>query len=343
MAFVDEAKFFVKAGDGGNGCVSFRREKFVPRGGPNGGDGGRGGNVIIEADGRKRSLLDFRFRSHFKAERGQNGQGKDQYGRKGKDYIMYVPPGSSIKDAETGELLADLLGPGEYFVAASGGRGGWGNCHFATAANRAPRRATPGQPGEERWLRIELKLIADIGLIGLPNAGKSTLLSRLSAANPKVAAYPFTTLEPQLGVLHIKYAEPAIIADIPGLIKGAHKGVGLGHAFLKHVERSSILIHLLDVSQGQEQVLEDLAVIEEELRRYDADLLERRQALVLNKTDLVDAQELGDIQHALKDCGMRLIALSAKEKHNLESLKELLAELLDENRSPESTTAEEQG
>jgi GTP-binding protein len=257
--------------------------------------------------------------------------GKDCHGRKGKHQLLLVPPGSIIKDAETDEVLADLVAPGDVFIAARGGNGGWGNCHFASAANRTPRRALPGRPGEERWLRIELKLLADVGLIGLPNAGKSTLLSRLSAANPKVADYPFTTLEPQLGVLQFEDHDPAIIADIPGLVEGAHRGVGLGHAFLKHVERTAILLHLVDAGAGADQVLADLAVIEEELRRYDAALLDRRQVLVLNKIDLLDLEELAEIRAALARRGLNVMAISAREGEHLEELKALLVRLLDEH------------
>ena len=257
MGFVDEARFFVKAGDGGNGCVSFRREKFVPRGGPNGGDGGKGGDVWLVADGNLRSLIDFRYRSHFKADNGGGGQGSDKHGRGGKDSVLRVPLGSVIKDAETGAVLADLTEPEQTFLAAEGGRGGLGNARFATSTNRTPRKATPGQPGVERWLVIELKLLADVGLIGLPNAGKSTLLSRLSAANPKIASYPFTTLEPQLGVLQFPYTDPCIIADIPGLIEGASHGVGLGHQFLRHIERTAVLLHLIDASTEGDQPLAD--------------------------------------------------------------------------------------
>ncbi len=327
MGFIDESKFFVKAGDGGNGCVSFRREKYVPRGGPNGGDGGRGGSVYLVADPRLRSLIDFRYRSHFKAERGGGGQGKDRHGRSGRDCVVRVPLGSVISDAETGEVLADLVNPGDRFLAARGGKGGLGNARFATATNRAPRKATPGRPGEERWLRIELKLLADVGLIGLPNAGKSTLLSRLSAANPKVASYPFTTLEPQLGVLQFRFRDPCIIADIPGLIEGAHEGVGLGHKFLRHIERTSILLHVIDCSG--DDPLADYRVLERELEAYRQELLDRHKLLVLNKIDLVDQELLDELQQIFAGQGLETHAISAATGQGIDELKETLADILD--------------
>jgi len=330
MAFVDEAKFYVKGGDGGNGCVSFRREKYVPRGGPNGGDGGDGGSVYLEADERKMSLLDFRYASHFKAERGQNGMGKDMHGRNGNDCFVKVPVGSVVKDAETGIVLADLAEPGATCLAASGGRGGLGNSRFATSTNRAPRKATPGKPGQERWLKIELKLLADVGLIGLPNAGKSTLLSRLSAANPKVAAYPFTTLEPQLGVLQFKYREPCIIADIPGLIEGAHQGIGLGHRFLKHIERTSILLHIVDSSAEGDQPVADFRILEKELEAYNSELLGRRYVIILNKIDLVDTERVQELQDRFAREGLATVAISAQTGEGLPELRELLADILDE-------------
>ncbi|WP_035245171.1 GTPase ObgE [Desulfogranum mediterraneum] len=333
MGFVDEAKFYVKAGDGGNGCVSFRREKYVPKGGPNGGDGGRGGSVYIVADSQLHSLMDFRYRSHFKAERGGNGQGQDRHGRGGKDELIRVPLGSVIKDADTNQVLVDLTEHDQAFRAAEGGKGGLGNARFASSTNRAPRKATPGQLGEEHWLRIELKLLADIGLIGLPNAGKSTLLSRLSAANPKIAAYPFTTLDPQLGVLHFPWSEPCIIADIPGLIQGAHQGVGLGHQFLRHIERTSILLHVLDASVGEEQMLADYATIQEELSAYSDELKDRRQVLVLNKIDLLDEEELQARLACFSHLGQGVMAISADERIGLEELKNTLGELIDEHRS----------
>ena len=332
MGFVDEVKFFVKAGDGGNGCVSFRREKFVPRGGPNGGDGGRGGSVFIEADPRKHSLIDFRYRSHFKAERGGNGQGSDKHGRSGKNKIIQVPVGSVVKDAETGRILADLTEPGQVFQAARGGKGGYGNARFATSTNRAPRKATPGTSGEEFWLVIELKLLADVGLIGLPNAGKSTLLSRLSAANPKVAPYPFTTLAPQLGVLQFKFMEPCIIADIPGLIKGASEGVGLGHQFLRHVERTSILLHVIDVATDGDQPLADYKVLAAELEAYKKELMDRTHLIVLNKIDCIDKGRLQKVEAMFKDTGLDIVAVSAKDAINIDLLKDRLADILEEQR-----------
>jgi GTP-binding protein len=333
MGFVDEAKFFVKAGDGGNGCVSFRREKYVPKGGPNGGDGGKGGDVYLVADRNLRSLIDFRYHSHFKAESGLGGQGSDKHGRGGKDCILRVPLGSVIKDAETGTVLVDLIEPEQTYLVAEGGKGGLGNARFATSTNRAPRKATPGRPGEERWLIIELKLLADVGLIGLPNAGKSTLLSRLSAANPKIAPYPFTTLEPQLGVLHFKYSEPCIIADIPGLIEGAHQGVGLGHQFLRHIERTSILLHLIDGSTDDEQPLADYRVLAHELAAYKRELLDRTHLVVLNKIDLVDEERLAEVQQQFAAFGVQVLAISAETGEGLESLKTLLGDLLEQQRA----------
>jgi GTPase len=332
MGFVDEAKFFVKGGDGGNGCVSFHREKFVPKGGPNGGDGGNGGDVYLVADRNLRSLIDFRYQSHFKGEPGTGGQGSDKHGRGGKDCIVRVPLGSVIKDAETGAVLVDLITHEQTFLAAAGGRGGLGNSRFATSTNRAPRKATPGQPGDEHWLVIELKLLADVGLIGLPNAGKSTLLSKLSAANPKIAPYPFTTLEPQLGVLHFPYDDPCIIADIPGLIEGAHQGVGLGHRFLRHIERTSILLHLIDASGDDRQPYEDYQVLARELAAYKRELLDRTHVIVLNKIDLIDEERLAEVQQYFAAVNLPLVSISAEEGDGLETLKERLGDLLEQQR-----------
>lgn len=326
MSFVDEAKFYVKAGDGGNGCLSFRREKYVPKGGPDGGDGGKGGDVILQATKSLSSLIDFKFRSHFKAERGVHGKGKDMHGRNGQDCVMEVPVGSVVKDSETGEILADLNTEGSQYIAAKGGNGGLGNPHFASGSNRTPRVATKGKPGEERWLRIELKLLADVGLVGLPNAGKSTLLSALSAANPKVADYPFTTLEPQLGVLQFKYDNPCIIADIPGLVEGAHNGVGLGHKFLRHVERTSVLLHVIDCSD--DNLFENYRTIESELELYRKELLDRAKIIVLNKIDLVDPDMVNEFIDTFKQDNEIVIAISADAKQNLDVLKENIAETL---------------
>jgi GTP-binding protein len=331
MAFIDEAKFYVKAGDGGNGCVSFHREKFVPRGGPNGGDGGRGGSVLIRATNSLNSLIDFRYRSHFKAERGVHGKGKDMHGRSGKDSIIDVPVGSVIKNTETGEVIADIAVDGESIVIAKGGAGGMGNPHFASGTNRTPRVATNGEAGEEFWLKIELKLIADVGLVGLPNAGKSTLLSMLSAANPKIAPYPFTTLEPQLGVLHHKFSKPCIIADIPGLVEGAHNGVGLGHKFLRHIERTSMLLHVIDAAD--ENVENNYEIISNELLLYKEELADRIQILVLNKRDLVDKSDLKKLENYFQQLGQNVITISGFTGEGIDSLKEIVVETLEQMKS----------
>ncbi|MDA8164518.1 MAG: GTPase ObgE [Desulfobacteraceae bacterium] len=331
MPFIDEAKFFVKAGDGGNGCVSFRREKFVPKGGPDGGDGGDGGSVIIEATRRLYSLIDFKYRSHFLAERGKNGQGKKMNGRKGEDHLLQVPAGSLISDAATGELLADLTREGDYFLAVRGGQGGRGNSHFASARNRAPRHAENGRPGEERWLRVELKLLADVGLVGLPNAGKSTLLSKLSAATPKIAPYPFTTLEPQLGIVELPGGERCTMADIPGLIENAHLGAGLGHKFLRHVERTRMLVHVLDASGLESDPLAQYHVLDSELRHYKEELAEKRRLILLNKIDLLPGPAQADeLRQAFAGKGFPVIAVSALTGEGLETLLEFLAAALAE-------------
>lgn len=327
MAFIDEAKFFVKAGDGGNGCVSFRREKYVPKGGPNGGDGGRGGDVFVVAKSSLNSLIDFRYRSHFKAERGEHGKGKDMHGRKGKHCYVEVPVGSIIKNIETGEVLVDLSEPDETYKIAAGGEGGLGNPHFSSGTNRTPRIATNGQAGDELWLKVELKLIADIGLVGLPNAGKSTLLSKLSAANPKIAPYPFTTLEPQLGVLQYKYYNPCIIADIPGLVEGAHTGTGLGHKFLKHIERTSVLIHVLDASS--EDVLKNYAIISSELALYKKELADRTHIVLLNKIDIVEKDVLDELTKYFSEQNITTLCVSAETGEGLDLLKEAILELVE--------------
>ena len=287
MKFIDQVKVYVKAGDGGRGCVSFRREKFIPRGGPDGGDGGRGGHIIFRARGDLNTLLDFKYRQQYIAKKGQHGMGKNMHGKNGKDLIMPVPVGTLIKDFESGEILCDLTIEGQEFIAAKGGRGGLGNSHFKTSTRQAPRFAQPGEPGEERTLFLELKLLADVGLIGLPNAGKSTLISALSSAKPKIADYPFTTLKPALGV--VKYGEfkSFVIADIPGLIEGAHKGTGLGFQFLRHVERTSVLLHLVDISKMAEgDPTDNLEKINKELELYSSELMKKPRAIAGTKLDI---------------------------------------------------------
>jgi len=331
MAFIDEAKFFVKGGDGGNGCVSFRREKFVPKGGPDGGDGGDGGDVIIKASGRLGSLIDFRYRSHFSGERGSHGQGKKKHGKNGADCIVNVPVGSLIKDAETDEMIADLIEDEQYLIVAKGGDGGGGNTHYTTSTNRAPRIAGKGKTGVERWLRIELKLLADIGLIGLPNAGKSTLLSMLSAAQPKIASYPFTTLEPHLGVMQFENHAPHIIADIPGLIEGAHKGAGLGHKFLKHIERTKILLHIVDASKTIDEIVEDHQTIEQELSRFNETLLNRRKLILLNKIDLLeDKSHFEKLLKIFDNKDVSVLAISALTGSGIHELKKYLVKVLEQ-------------
>ncbi len=288
--FVDQAKIYVKAGNGGAGCISFRREKYVPKGGPDGGDGGDGGDVILVADPQIHTLYDFHHQVHFRAENGKPGMGKKMKGRDGEDLILKVPVGTIVKDAETGEILGDLTVPGQTLVVVRGGKGGRGNAHFATPTRQAPRIAEPGKPGEERWLILELKLIADVGLVGLPNAGKSTLLSRISAAKPKIADYPFTTLEPNLGVVKLFDGNTFIVADIPGLIEGAHKGIGLGHEFLKHIERTRILLYVLDIFREKE-VIKDYQTLKKELELFNPKLLEKEYFIALNKIDLMPDPE----------------------------------------------------
>lgn len=288
--FVDRAKIYVKGGNGGNGIVSFHRDKFVARGGPDGGDGGRGGDVVLVVGTGKHTLHDFRYHQHLRAGRGEHGQGGNRQGRSAKDLFVQIPPGTQVRDAETERLLMDLTAEGQSFVAARGGRGGRGNARFASSFDKAPRHAEKGEPGEERWLLLELKLIADVGLIGFPNAGKSTFLSRVSAARPKVADYPFTTLTPNLGVVEAAGVESFVVADTPGLIEGAHKGLGLGHEFLRHVERTRLLIHLVDAAgvDGREP-LSDLHQINKELSLYNRRLAELPQVVVANKMDLPQA------------------------------------------------------
>jgi len=290
MQFVDRAKIFVSAGAGGDGCVGFRREKYIPAGGPDGGNGGHGGSIILEVDPSITTLLDFRYQTHYRADRGGHGQGSRKEGKSAEDLVIRVPPGTVVRDDESDELLADLLYPNQRLEAARGGRGGRGNAMFTTSTRQAPTFAEKGEPGESRWLRLELKVLADVGLVGYPNAGKSTLLSVISAARPKVAAYPFTTLAPNLGVVKVETGKSFVVADIPGLIEGAHQGVGLGHDFLRHVERTRLLVQVVDCSgmEGRDPV-DDYRQVREELSLFSDELAERPYILVGNKLDIPEA------------------------------------------------------
>lgn len=329
MKFIDDVKIWVKSGNGGNGCVSFRREKYVPRGGPDGGDGGRGGDIIFEANPNLNTLLDYLYHPHNKAGNGTHGQGKGKTGRAGKDCVIAVPVGTLIRDPETGEILHDLSEPGQRVTFMKGGKGGKGNARFATSTRRAPRIAENGEEGVERRVRLELKLLADVGLVGLPNAGKSTLLSKLTAARPKVADYPFTTLSPMLGVVSVAEGKTVTLADIPGLIKDAHKGSGLGIRFLKHIERTRALVHLIDSAQVGEDRLEPFRVIREELQQYSPELVDKPCLVVLNKIDLLESPDHAEsIAAEYRNAGFRVVMISALKGKNLDSLIHELVRLL---------------
>jgi GTP-binding protein len=308
MRFLDQAKIYVKGGDGGHGCVSFRREKFIPKGGPDGGDGGRGGHVIARAQADLNTLIDFRYRQHFRAPRGGHGMGKERTGASGADIELGVPVGTQILLDDKQTPMADLTVPGQTVVLARGGDGGLGNQHFKSSTNRAPRQATPGAPGEERWLWLHLKLLADAGLLGLPNAGKSTLLAAVSRARPKIADYPFTTLEPRLGTVTVD-DHRFVIADIPGLIEGAHEGAGLGDRFLGHIERCSVLIHVVDGMA--EDVAEAYRIVRHELGRYDRRLLERPEVVCLNKVDSLDDETRDARSAALCEASGKQVLLTS--------------------------------
>lgn len=322
IMFIDRANIKVKSGDGGDGAVQFHREKFVAFGGPSGGDGGNGGSVFLEATHDLSTLLDFRFKKEFEAEPGAAGMSKNRHGRGAKDVVIRVPVGTVVYDADSGAVLADLSHAGERYLAAPGGKGGRGNARFATATNRAPTTAERGEPGRQRNLRLELKLLADVGLVGFPNAGKSTLISVISAAKPKIADYPFTTLEPQLGVVRLG-EDSIVVADIPGLIEGAHAGAGLGHEFLRHVERTRLLLHVLDLSGGAEErdPLQDWTVINSELKAYSPELASRPMIAVLNKLDLPKAQEnLDRVKVELENQGFAVFPISAATREGITEL-----------------------
>jgi GTP-binding protein len=326
--FFDEAKIYVKAGDGGNGCVSFRREKFVPFGGPDGGDGGKGGDVYLIADPHINTLIHFKKRAHFKAQSGQHGRGKKQAGKSGQDLYIPVPLGTVVRDAATGEFIADLVEPGQKVLVARGGKGGRGNAAFATPVNQAPRFAERGEPGQERWLYLELKLIADVGIVGVPNAGKSTLLAAVSAARPKIAPYPFTTLEPNLGVVTVGDYD-FVLADIPGLIEGAHKGAGLGHKFLRHIERTRVIIHLLDGLSHNP--LRDFEAINKELALFSERLAAKPQIVAFNKMDIPEVREKWpQVRDALVEAGYGVYPISAATGEGVWELMRAVAALLQE-------------
>jgi GTP-binding protein len=326
MQFIDQARIHIRAGDGGKGAVAFRREKYVPKGGPSGGDGGDGANVVLVVDGGMSTLLDFRYRKEYLAPSGQSGANKDKYGRAGEDLVLRVPPGTQIFDDATGEALADLREHGERFVVAHGGKGGRGNIHFATSTDRAPRKFEPGLPGEERDLRLELKLLADVGLLGFPNVGKSSLIARISAARPKIADYPFTTLVPNLGMVRLSGERSFVVADVPGLIEGAHEGTGLGDRFLRHLERTRVLVHLIDASAGEGRTpLRDYDAINRELRLYDPALFKRPQIVVLNKIDLPEVRRRrARIAAPFKRRRIDMLAISAATGEGIPELLEAM-------------------
>jgi GTP-binding protein len=313
VRFIDEAKIYVRSGRGGNGCVSFRREKFVPRGGPNGGDGGNGGDVVLKAAANKNSLLDFRYKQHYRARNGQHGRGKNQHGKTAPSLRIPVPMGTVVKNYETDEIIGDLILDGQEIVVAKGGRGGRGNSHFKTSVNRAPKYAEQGEEWEEKTIKLELKLLADVSVIGFPNAGKSSLITKISAARPKVADYPFTTLIPNLGVVSYDEGKTFVVADVPGLIKGAHTGAGLGITFLKHIERTKIIIHLIDISPlTKRDPVGDYKILNNELEAYSPELKKKPQIVALNKIDLTEAKEqLAEMKKRFKKIGVKVFPISA--------------------------------
>lgn len=330
--FIDRAKIKIKAGDGGNGVTAFRREKFVPRGGPSGGDGGRGGSVWLEANEGLNTLLHLRYNPEHKAERGRHGEGSNRHGKDGEDTIIKVPVGTQIFDVASGEIIFDFTEAGQRFLAAKGGKGGWGNSHFATPTRRAPKFHYTGRPGEEKELQLELKLIADVGLVGFPNAGKSTLISVISAAKPKIADYPFTTLEPNLGVVDLGDYKTFVVADIPGLIEGASEGAGLGDRFLRHVERTKLILHLVDISSlsGRNPV-EDYEIINRELANYNKDLAERPQIVVATKIDALDEPEkLESLREQAEQDGKEFLEISSVTNRGTKELVSAVAKKLEE-------------
>ncbi len=330
--FVDRARVRLIAGRGGNGCVSFRREKFVPKGGPDGGDGGDGGSIYLVSDPGMNSLIRYRYNPYFKAENGAHGKGKNMHGRKGKDLYLKVPVGTVVKDAQTGEVLFDFTEPGQKFLAVRGGKGGRGNARFVTPTNRAPRYAEPGEEGEERELLLEVKVMADVGLVGLPNAGKSSLLRRVSRARPRVEPWPFTTLSPHVGVVSLNDEDSFIMADIPGLIENAHKGAGLGIKFLKHIERTRIVVLLIDLSPEAPHPLKQVDILLKELKSYSSELAGKVKAIVVNKIDLIpdEKRDFSDIINRARDMGVEFYAISALTGEGVEKFLQGIYSLLKE-------------
>lgn len=348
MKFVDEARIEVSGGKGGNGVASFRREKFIPKGGPDGGDGGRGGNVYAVADCNINTLIDYRYaRKHF-AKNGENGRGADCYGAAGNDIELRMPVGTLVTDSETGELIADLTRHGERYLLASGGKGGLGNLHFKSSVNRAPRQCTPGEPGKHRFLNLELKVLADVGLLGMPNAGKSTFISAVSNARPKIADYPFTTLHPQLGVVRVGPEQSFVVADIPGLIEGAAEGAGLGHLFLRHLSRTKLLLHIIDMAPFDPEAdpASEAKALVEELRKYDEALYNKPRWIVLNKIDLLPEEEQDDKINQIVDAlqlgeDEQVFVISAATREGCDELINAVAQYLDDCRRKDTQYMED--
>lgn len=334
MLFIDQAEICVRSGRGGDGAVSFRREKYVPKGGPNGGDGGDGGSVYLEVDPQLSTLVDFTGHHHWTADNGQPGGGNDCTGKKGRDQIVRVPAGTLVYDRDTNALLKDLVESGQRVCIVTGGKGGRGNARFATPTHQTPREFEPGGPGEERWLRLELKLIADVGVVGLPNAGKSTLLSRVSAARPKIADYPFTTLAPNLGIVALTGYRRFVMADVPGLIEGAHEGVGLGDTFLRHIERTRVILHLVDLfpMAGQPSAAEAYRVIRHELTEYSPALAKKPELVVANKLDLTDEAEPAELTAFREAVGCKVMPASAVSGRGLDAVNDRLWQMLEAER-----------
>ncbi len=342
MQFIDEITVTVKAGDGGDGAIAFRRERFRPRGGPSGGDGGKGGDIILRADQGLGTLIDLKYKNRLESRRGQNGGGKDCHGRGSESLIVRVPVGTAVHDADTEDLIGDLVDDGQELVVAAGGKGGLGNMHFTTPSNQAPRKALPGEPGEARTIKLELMLLADVGLVGMPSVGKSSLIARFSAARPRIAQYPFTTLVPNLGVVDLGHGSSFVMADIPGLVRGASQGAGLGFRFLKHVQRTAILLHILALDLGgQNDLLDDFDALLQELHAFDPSMAKRPSLVALNKCDLQETREAEvPLRDALKERGLELYPCSAATGEGLGDLRAAIVRKLTEREDDQSDRLE---